>query len=300
MGNIHFRNLWCCYSTSKNVNIALKLPHGTSYLLYDHDSRKFLKSDDINNFIEHISSGTEWNNWIIYNDQIDSKDHSGNGHCKGFLLWNNKKIIWVCHSVPNFPSEFDGKNISKIQPSQLVYGQSFISIEIPYSISKLNMIVSQIKNMNAYVYNSTIVNDSNNKKEKKVSSTLLNIKIHKHIRHLSKPPQCHIDIYDYIQTSEKTSNSTLYVETWKRGHSCSSISDLDDQTNHKIIDIHKCKYNSDVWYENQDHSKWATTGNKHYFIGDLNRMTTQFKRGGGGFLCKDEHISKLLYDIISE
>ena len=36
-----------------------------------------------------------------------------------------------------------------------------------------------------------------------------------------------------------------------------------------------------------------------YYIGDLNRMTSQFHRGGGGFLVKDSIISNLLINLIS-
>jgi hypothetical protein len=41
-----------------------------------------------------------------------------------------------------------------------------------------------------------------------------------------------------------------------------------------------------IYKSTNDHSKYACN-HEYVIIGDLNRMTTQFDRGGGGILIKD-------------
>ncbi len=41
------------------------------------------------------------------------------------------------------------------------------------------------------------------------------------------------------------------------------------------------------WVESQDHSKWAISGDKFSCFGDMNRMSSQWKRGGA-FYCLDD------------
>ena len=82
------------------------------------------------------------------------------------------------------------------------------------------------------------------------------------------------------------------VETWIRGHHILEEPLLDTislNLSNKIIDITSLQFENIKWSEKQDHSKWATSSpsGSHYWIGDLNRMTSQYKRGGGGFICLD-------------
>ena len=37
-----------------------------------------------------------------------------------------------------------------------------------------------------------------------------------------------------------------------------------------------------------------------YWICDLNRMTSQYKRGGGGFICNNKYLSIALRKLIPE
>ena len=50
--------------------------------------------------------------------------------------------------------------------------------------------------------------------------------------------------------------------------------------------------------ESQDHSKWAVSDKEWYWVGDLNRMTSQFHRGGGGFIGTDEYIANAFRSLI--
>ena len=106
------------------------------------------------------------------------------------------------------------------------------------------------------------------------------------ITHIAKSPKMEIDIYSEYLTIYATD---WYVETWKRGHAITTPSPIKDITHLSIFGV---KYR-----ESQDHSKWATT-DQYYWIGDLNRMTSQYKRGGGGFVVKNQGTANALKSII--
>ena len=58
------------------------------------------------------------------------------------------------------------------------------------------------------------------------------------------------------------------------------------------------------WEFTSDHSKWAITGEKdknaHWTcVGDINRMKSQFKRGGGVVCLKNDKVWKAFKSIIA-
>lgn len=82
-------------------------------------------------------------------------------------------------------------------------------------------------------------------------------------------------------------DSDLFVETWRNGggsplnsscplhaHKVNNVKDLKIDLSSREID----------WHYTHDHSKWAITQKEdpgHVCIGDINRMHSQFRRGGG-------------------
>ena len=111
--------------------------------------------------------------------------------------------------------------------------------------------------------------------------------ISKNIVHIAKSPNHEIDLYnDYLQ---RRFQCNWFIETWIRGHKYAVDT---------CQDINQIRFSELFYYrEKQDHSKWAVSDKDYYFIGDLNRMTTQMKRGGGGFVCKNDKLSRKLREI---
>jgi hypothetical protein len=244
---------------------------------------------DINVWIQNLYCVSHWPNWVVYNDDLSkiSEKHTSYGHCKGILTWNNDRIGWLCHSIPNFPRMFKKNKISMIEPSELVYGQSFQYIEIPYSKDMLYNIMHQINIMDSNIYNTNYTPEYKEYEEMKFPkiNKFNMLKISDDIIHIAKPHTVQFDIYsDYIVTNAKY---RWKVQTWKRGHEIPTVNPL-------IQDINKFKYKHIEYTTHQDNSKWGVSNNEYYWIGDLNRITNQFKRGGGGFICRD---SKLVIEL---
>jgi hypothetical protein len=279
----------CCCSNKLNTDIVylvLKLPHSKEYILYSKLDKKFIKYNNINDWLTNLYKNNKWTKWIIYNDQGHEFSKTSKGHTKGILTWNNNKIAWLCHSVPKYPKYFSNTGISKIDDSELMYGQSFQYIEINFNNDILNDIITQLKIMQVNVYIKKCKIPIN-----KIKTININkIKITDNIYHVAKSPNYKIDIYSKYLINEY--NYNWKIETWIRGH------EINNSIN--IIDIKKLKFENILYDENQDHSKWGVSDNDYYLIGGLNRMTTQIKRGGDIFICKDKNICLELNKLIIE
>lgn len=55
-----------------------------------------------------------------------------------------------------------------------------------------------------------------------------------------------------------------------------------------------------VWRESDDHSKWAVAGREYACFGDMNRMTSQWKRGGSFYCLSHPSLVQALTAVILE
>ena len=309
-------------NTQCYTKVALKFPNGFVGVQYDEDHKKF-DPCNIDDWVSSLYKNKLWTSWIVYNDEsahLDPnhtetekleksdkhkresvlspsekskrgsvseksdnqlKSHSTGGHCKGILAWNATHVSWLVHSVPNFPREFTGSTISPIEPSEHIYGQSFFHVTRQADEAFVKQAIAHIYLMNAHVFMKHNVPEV--EQPKNAISTL---SFSEEITHIAKSPKMEIDIYSEYLTIYATD---WYVETWKRGHAITTPSTIKDVSHLSIFGV---KYK-----ESQDHSKWATS-EQYYWIGDLNRMTSQYKRGGGGFVVKNQGTANALKSII--
>jgi len=286
----------CCNSNISNIksDMAIKLPHTTEYISYDDTTKNFVKYPDINTWIQNHYCVSHWPNWVVYNDDIHKiaiKPTTSHGHCKGILTWNNERIGWMVHSVPNFPRNFKNNRMSMVEQGELIYAQSFQYIEIPFTDMMLNNILHHINYMDSNIYLENYTEDFMRYKNMiyPTINKCMTLKLTEDFVHIAKPHIVKIDIYaDYLV---KNSHEKWYVQTWKRGHHINTI-------NMKINDITQMKFEDTKWSSSQDHSKWGVSTSEYYWVGDLNRMTSQYNRGGGGFICRNPDIVKCLTKLI--
>lgn len=76
--------------------------------------------------------------------------------------------------------------------------------------------------------------------------------------------------------------SPMKAETWGRPLSQAWCSDTYNVNNVLTIRVGEVE-----WHESLDHSKWVIAGNDYACFGDMNRMDSQWKRGGA-FYCLTE------------
>uniref|UniRef100_A0A6C0KCZ2 Uncharacterized protein n=1 Tax=viral metagenome TaxID=1070528 RepID=A0A6C0KCZ2_9ZZZZ len=278
------------------LSIALKKPNGTSYCWMDVGSKKELEmGDDINHWIERVMKNVLNEHSIIcYNDEEpgDSKATS-KGHSKGVVAWNTQKIGWLIHSVPKYPSvSSSSSSLSQIEPPQLIYGQSFVYMEFDFEKDKLCAIIDQLSIMEAHIFHSKISNPSfliNIHSKKDICISPFSSKI----IHIAKSSSWRKDLYeDCIYDHMK---SAVLCETWAKPSSPST----DTVKNVKTIRWP----NGDKYQTTQDHSKYAVSMDVNHpwvFIGDINHMESQTRRGGGGLMIQDLRLWTAIHHLFME
>jgi hypothetical protein len=271
-----------CCKEEPILHIALKFPNGIQGVMYQPQVG-FMECD-INQWLQALYKNGEWNQWIAYNDDTSllGDNHHKKGHCKGLIAWNDTSISWLIHSVPNYPRLFCGNAISPIEPNELVYAQSFVYVTLPYTEIALHSIFHQVYTMEAHIY----MEKGSFAKKAKHGKDFTRLQVTPDIVHLAKPPQIHMDFFQHLLVEYP---GKWKVQTWKRGHPLEKDG---------IEDIQHIKYKTKEWKTSQDHSKWGVNDQGIVWIGDLNRMSSQESRGGGGLIIYHEEISQLFQQLI--
>jgi len=268
----------------EQYTILLKEPNGKACHLLRKEDHDWSSHDDINVILRNEFSDT-YDYWLVYNDESPKTVVSNGAHAKGILAWNKTSIKWLIHSVPKFPKTFDGTSqFPDIDNAELTYGQSFVSLTMP--LHHLDAILNQLFIMHPNVYCSKVPNQY-----------LLHVnqtddfeiyKINEHMHHVSKSPKYEKEFYSEMLLP--VFGGPIYTETWIRGHQC-----VDTKDCKMIASIHW--KDGKLYSYTKDHSKFCISEKEWVMIGDLNRMTSQIHRGGGGLVIQDPRLYEMFKKI---
>lgn len=107
----------------------------------------------------------------------------------------------------------------------------------------------------------------------------------------SKSKTFNQDIYDHLMNDELKTD--LYVETWRNGKGTPLNSSCTNNRKHvnNVQDLQVILNDKSTvsWKYSKDHSKWAISEEPEpevVCVSDINRMKSQFKRGGGSVCMK--------------
>ena len=223
---------------------------------------------------------------------------------------SNNNGFWITHSIPLFPlgpkqsNEYIG-----LGSNAFTYAQDALCLSV--SADTINNIASKFLLNRPQIYDYKIITDIDDKykyenikrlvdgeysKEKICDSIYLETQEGTKFTLYAKSAEWNNDLYSECVTP--SIEDTIWVETWIRGSAIgpncppSKYNTLDIKYLNFIVDnISNNIYSSNSWSETQDHSKWAITENKNFIcMGDINRMTTQYSRGGGTACFEDEKL----------
>ena len=288
---------------------AIKEPKGTSYVYYDANTPFTPSPLSLNDtaFGALASTLTQlWNKtteYILFNDEppVGNTNNATVGHTKGIWAWNDRDAFVLTHSIPLFPkgpglvSSYEG-----LGGNAYNYGQSLACFS--FSLSTLTTIAKQMPLTVAGIYDrrispntpTALKNLANGyvSKQPMCNSTAIQTIGGLPIVYFSKSTQWNNELYS--ECIAPTIRESLYVETWIRGSatgpSCSGNYRVNDIS---LLDL---PFNN-TFKETQDHSKWAI-GTRRVCVADINRMTTQYKRGGGAFCFINPMLATVLNDTI--
>lgn len=329
----------CLNDVGKPVDswIAIKKPKGTSYLFYDSSHKVFHISpyslnDSSAGALTHTTKQL-WHshaNYVIYNDQVpplllnlsntdydeDNVTYNNGatfGHTKGFFAFNTQTNngFWITHSIPLFPvGPSDSDDYLGLGSNAKTYAQHILCLSM--TASALNELSGSFLLNRPQLYDHKLTTPiyarmtqlvhGEFSTEKQCDTTLLETRAGLSLTVYSKTAQWNNDLYaGCVAPNEK---DTIWVESWIRGSAEGPVCPIND---YDTLDINYLDFSSAVedkeakWAETQDHSKWLVAEHKPRVCwGDINRMTTQYARGGGTACFNDPVLHSILKEAVTE
>ncbi|CEF59600.1 Deoxyribonuclease II [Strongyloides ratti] len=230
----------------------------------------------------------------------DKKKNDANskkyGHTKGVLFSDKKSGVYLIHSVPRFP---DPLNYT-FPESGRIYAQSAICISFKYT--ELDKIGQQLFFNRPQIYASNLPTAIASKnpylakviareyqKDEKINSNIITLKSFNNVNFVSfaKTAKYGKDLYNKLVAPNLKTG--LIVETWRRG----SPVPLDCTAQYSVSDVFEVSVVNSSFKFSNDHSKIAFSNDQsvpYVCVGDINRMTTQYIRGGGTICLKNYYI----------
>jgi deoxyribonuclease-2 len=239
--------------------------------------------------------------WILYNDEmpesfsLNKHDDGTRGHTKGVLAFDTESetAFWLLHSWPKFMEPGAEKDPTP------KYGQTYLCISL--NLKTANEIAAQmLKHQEPQIYNSNTAN---------LPETSDLFTLTQPLKNHPDPLGDSIDLtsiggmpFKVIANNREWNKDfwnelvgivledDLDVETWIRGP-IPPIADSDGI--HKTFDIKYINLGFMgahwAWPETNDHAKWGVTLHDPWIcVGDINRMISQRKRGGGTIAFKNQ------------
>lgn len=249
-------------------------------------------------------------NSVYYNDGPPTGLRRGDAkraHAKGVLALDESDDsgFWMSHSTPQFPPPRDQP--LEFHRNSVHFGQTFICISFNLKESGAP-IVKHLINMYPMIYDSrlsdiiyTLLPDlrdlplRRNRRRKARKSPELRQVIKtisgQELRLYSKSDKFGDDLYSGWLDHDL--NTNLLVQTWRRG-SGGVIDSTCPRNDYHVNNIEQLTvYGHDSrnasWSYLDDHSKWAISENQQsgvVCINDINRMRSQFQRGGGAICIR--------------
>ncbi|KAL4475090.1 hypothetical protein ABPG74_001786 [Tetrahymena malaccensis] len=303
----------CLNQQGKKVDwfIALKLPSGAEYAYCDSENCSTLRIqsqplDDVNSSplfktlkqIQQVQS--DQYSTIFWNDQPPTQSASSTyAHAKGVMGIGSEQGFLIVHSTPKFPEISNGNIVLGIQPNQQIYGQHYFCIST--STPELDRIASAYNVDYPFVYSGYVSKIHSqfpyftrmlkNIRDVEKDQDTINFKTSKGVSMIkfSKSGKWVVPFYDNVAAANlKTS---LFVESWgspQENPDCNT--DGYSVNSNTFIDFQQ---NGIQYKWTKDHSKYAISSNtsKPYVcLGDINRQTSQWKRGGGTVCFQNQQV----------
>jgi len=258
--------------------VMIKQPATSNYLYADPKSALKKASDTLGAstcpFWKTVEAGKKEPKaqYNYYNDEPVNKPafDQETGHTKGLYYHSPDNTgFWIIHSVPRFP---DPKSTT-FPTDEMIYGQSFLCISMTKAADWAVLATSVALNQPGSYFASTplfppvaTAPASNTNKAKIGIFTVF-----------AKSSAWNNELYSELVAPSL--NTDLWVESWMRPcmeATCGKRKVLN------IATLDFTKVSGWALKETEDHSKFAISATGTWVcIGDINRMTTQAKRGGG-------------------
>lgn len=243
--------------------------------------------------------------WIVYNDEIPGNTENDNrkGHNKGVLAFDleSDTAIWLLHSWPNFP-DLPSRGMGAWN-----FGQTYLCTTLR-GVDTARYIAEQMyhrhepqtyqcrlpKALHKDDIFRRLANDVDVNRTDPAGDITFFSAGDQDFRLLAKNRHWARDFWiDHVGPNLK---ADIDVETWRRG-TVPDTEDADDR--HDTRDVLWINLEHlgvpYEWHYTKDHSKWGVSTSPDWVcVADINRQTSQEKRGGGSICFRHEGLWKAL------
>lgn len=257
--------------------------------------------------------------YLFYNDEPPpAYNGTANGHLKGVVVFNGETGFWIVHSIPKF-SRID---LYEYPKNALNYGQSILCVT--FKTAAINDICKQLLYCNPKIYEKQLTDEVKSFLDANTKSIFT-----KRPKFVRKPPftrqivlksldneifvsfakdgQFKKDIYSAVIAPDL--KVSIATETWRRGSginlppACSSAYTVTDINQIKMAAMSRNSLQNISFSSKDDHSKWAVSQNSTQSwicVGDMNRMESQERRGGGALCFQSKPVGKAYRTLIAD
>lgn len=246
--------------------------------------------------------------WICYNDEVADrgKDSGSFGHTKGVLAFDleSDTAFWLLHSWPKFP------NVKTRDLASADYGQTYLCITLQ-DVETARYIAEQMYHRQEPQTYQCRLPDA-------VKEDDIFYKVANDIDVNETDPPCDVAFFSkgwqpfrlmaknrhwdkdfWIDLVGPHLQVNIDVETWRRGTvPDTEDEDQKDRTSDVLhVDLTSLGVNYQ-WHYTKDHAKWGVSETDDWVcVADINRQTSQEKRGGGSICFRNETLWRCLKEI---
>ena len=278
----------------------LKAPKtGDSFLYATASDELYAPSYSLNDTTRGALSYTlqqlwaEGTSYVLFNDEPPGQiDYNFTvGHTKGVLATDGTTGFYLVHSLPKFPTgPGEVSTYGGLSPNTWTYAQNLYCASFPLAALDRIAYAFQLNLPLLYDFHldpavavaapniSALVKGKFSTAPICAHTSLTTLGGNPHI-FFTKTSQWNNDLWSSCVAPALQTD--LVVESWIRGSAIGPSC-----TQYPVLDASEISFSSDfTWSEYEDHSKWASSPDASIAChGDINRMTTQYARGGGA-LC---------------
>lgn len=287
------------YTYADSNSLTLTTPGGTLDQKSSAVSRTLLQA---------YKSGVAYAMW---NDEHPDgkKVPSPHAHAKGVVAFKSDGGFWLTHSLPSFPQTVDNGYESSWAAAAHKYGQSYLCLSV--DTQALQQVGDAMRTNRPSIYDFSVPDFAD--------SAVPNFRGWTGGDHADDPATLFQTITtrggtDFMVFSKSaTFGKDLYsdlvapklraqmiTETWQNGKGdLDSACKGDKGVEYSVMNSDSVSVDGTEWTDKQDHSKWAVTEVGSVFcVGDINRQSGQFIRGGGTICLRDKTIAKQMRDSV--
>jgi hypothetical protein len=287
----------------------IKRPKGTAYMYAGGDGVLAPSGGDLNrtgalNYtVSQLWDGA--NDYILFNDEpIGGGANASMGHTKGIWIWNMDSGLGLIltHSVPLYPSGPSHVSFyTGLGHNAYTYAQHMACFST--TVANMNRLAVLGQLTVAGIYDRRISTRSPSglvefgtgviNRAGYCNTTNFTTGNGTEVRYFAKSSQWNNELYAWCIAPHLV--SALVAETWIRGSATGPYCGL-----YPVLDASTVNFSLGfAWKETQDHSKWAIGLDGDWICpSDINRMTTQYNRGGSAFCFKNPTLMRILLNAV--